>query len=199
MCRSYAPIDAREASAAAVVSRTKAKEALASDLDPEWLAASQQMTASVLRQLGADCTADASAVRLGRSAVSRALRRGELAALVVAREGGPPLSYAHLAALAQQRGVAVSLLACSSAQLGQPFGLLRASCVGLRAPHFEPTHPILQLIQRATLTSSGGGGASTGPLPWLKELAAPAAPAAPAPAAARRVESSCSGAEIAPA
>ena len=172
--------DAREASVVAPVSRTRAKEALACDLDPEWSAASPATTTAVLRQLGADCAANsAPGVRLGRSAVTRALRRGELAALIVSREGGPPLSYAHLAAHAQQHGTAVSLLACSSAQLGQPFGLLRASCIGLLAHHFPASHPLVQLVQRTASSSNG----SAGLLPWLKGALTRIAPQAVEPTA----------------
>ena len=99
---------------------------------------------------------------LGRAAVSRALRRRELRALVIAQDSGPPVLHAHLAALAQAAGTPSCLLACGSAQLGQPFGLLRASAVGLRASHFGEEHDLVAL-----LTAAAQRLQPKGPLPWL--------------------------------
>ena len=41
------------------------------------------------------------------------------------------------------------VLACSSAQLGQPFGLLRAAAIGLDAGHFEEGHALVQLLRES--------------------------------------------------
>ena len=114
--------------------------------------------AALLRRLSADCVSSADqdagpcarpGVRVGLSAVTRALRRGTLRAAVIARDSGPPLLAAHLPALARARDVPACVLACASAQLGQPFGLLRAAAVGLDAEHFAADHPLVVLVARA--------------------------------------------------
>ena len=80
-----------------------------------------------------------------------------------------------------------------SAQLGQPFGLLRASAVGLGSEHFAEEHALVRLVRAAAARDA---------LPWLPAAlagqrggAAPTArggagaaaprPAAPRPAAPR--------------
>jgi hypothetical protein len=181
--------DARAAAAAPTTSRTKLKEALSSELEPQWTAATGEAAASVLRQLGQECSGDAAraGMLLGRGAVGRALRRRQLRAVVLAREAGVPLLYSHLAKLAQDAGAPVCLLACGSAQLGQPFGLLRASAVGLRADHFNEHHELVLLLRRA----AGSGGAQ--PLPWASAPGAAVegsrtdAPGAASPGSSRQV------------
>ena len=134
--------DARAMQQPAGKSKSKMKQAFASDLEPNWPAASAEASSHILGLLGVECGSGdggrnrASCVCLGRSAVARALKRNSLAALILAKDAGVPLLYSHLAVLAQASGTPVCVVACSSAQLGQPFGLLRASAVGLRKEHF---------------------------------------------------------------
>ena len=159
--------DARAAIAPTAASKTKLKEHFSSELEPQWVAASAELTATVLRRLSVECVAGArveggrarAGVRLGRNAVGRGLRQGALRAALLAQDAGPPLLYAHLAVHAQTQRSPVALLACSSAQLGQPFGLLRVSAVGLTADSFSEDHALVQLVQRAAGTAP--------PLPWL--------------------------------
>jgi ribosomal protein L7Ae-like RNA K-turn-binding protein len=184
-------------------SNTKLKEAFASELDPQWSIATASTTNGMLRGLGShyakmEASASASSTGtsavssssigasskrhglcLGRGAVARAVRRRELSAVVLAKEAGPPLLYAHLAPLAQETGTPICLLNCSSAQLGQPFGLLRASAVGLRADSFGAEHELVELLRRSESSKgvSASSEAPTGaaestrtrePVPWLK-------------------------------
>ena len=111
---------------------------------------------------------------LGRAKVTRALRRRELRALVLARDSGPPLLHAHLAALAQECGVPACVLACGSAQLGQPFGLLRASAIGLLAEHFAESHELVARLRRAAQQQQPAG-----PLPCLDAVRAARSSTAP--------------------
>lgn len=157
--------DARAAVEAASTSKTKLKEAFSSELDPQWSAIAGDDGTAILRQLNLECGSGsgdngdgdarrigALSVRLGRAAVARALKRCALAAVVIAKDGGAPLLYAHLAALAQESGTPVCVLACSSAQLGQPFGLLRASTVGLLKEHFDGGSSLLLDLVRKGAT-----------------------------------------------
>lgn len=153
------------------ISHSKLKQAFDWELAPQWPLITGDNAAVILRHIGSACTADAAAgrdpprpggIRLGRAAVTRALRRRELRAVILARDSGPPILYTHLAALAQDCGAPACLLACSSAQLGQPFGLLRASTVGLHASHFGEDHELVALLRRAGREQQPGG-----PLPWL--------------------------------
>lgn len=163
---------------AAAPSNSKIKAALAAPHEPQWLPVTEGRTAAVLQQLGADCSAardvgNAHArdgVIIGLGAVSRALRRCELRAIVLARESQPPLLYAHVPLIAQQQRVPVCSLPCSSARLGQIFGLLRASAVGLAARSFEAAHPLVQLLAQ---------DASSLPFPWLPRALALQAERAP--------------------
>lgn len=114
--------------------------------------------AHVLRELVASCAGDAAGrvqpgVVVGLGAVGRRLRRGELSALVVAREAMPPLLLAHVPVLAAQRGVPLCVLACSSAQLGQRFGLLRAAAVGLEARLFAADHALVRLLAKSAIAT----------------------------------------------
>ena len=152
---SFLRTDAR-AAVGTKVSRTKQKEAFVSDLEPHWVPASGEASASILRQLGDEhdagsvSTSDSGAVVcLGRNAVTRALRQRSLRTVILARDSGPQLLYAHLAPLAQQGDVSVCVLACTSARLGQPFGLLRCSALGLRRDAFNESHALVQLVKRA--------------------------------------------------
>ena len=107
--------------------------------------------AGVIRQRVSSCTGGQtgqvpSGVVIGLGAVTRRLRRGELQAVIVAREMHPPLLVAHLPVLAAKSGVPLCLLGCSSAQLGQPFGLLRVAAIGFAVDHFGLDHPLIQLL-----------------------------------------------------
>ncbi len=130
--------------------------------------------ASVIRQLVASCSGGRTGqvpqgMVVGLGAVTRRLRRGELRAVVVAREMHPALLVAHVPVLSARREVPLCLLGCSSAQLGQPFGLLRAAAVGLDAAHFEAEHPLVRLLAESAsatppwlvraLSDAGAGGA----------------------------------------
>ena len=166
----------------ATPSKTRLKETFASALEPQWTVASEDLTAQVLSLLSrhalqppdhaaeaalASSDSGSTALRavgraagiyLGRSAVCRALRQGAVRAIAIAHHSGPPLLYAHVAALVQTTGTPAALLACSSAQLGQPFGLLRASVVGLSATSFGDDHELVCAIRRAGCIA---------PMPWL--------------------------------
>jgi ribosomal protein L7Ae-like RNA K-turn-binding protein len=170
--------DARAAVATASTSNTRRKEGFTSELEPSWTAVSGEVAANVLRHLASGCVASSAErsittaararphVRLGRGAVCRGLRQGALSAVVLARESGPPLLYAHIAALAQEHGVTVALIGCSSAQLGQPFGLLRTSAIGLGRESFSDNHELVQTLKNAA--------GSDPPLPWLNKARATA-------------------------
>ena len=141
--------DARAVKRAAP-SNSKLKGALASPFEMAAGLAGPS-AAGVLRELVASCAGDAAGrvrpgVVVGLGAVGRRLRRGELSALVVAREAQQPLLLAHVPVLAAQRGVPLCVLACSSAQLGQRFGLLRAAAVGLEARLFAADHALVRLL-----------------------------------------------------
>ena len=139
-------------------SNSKVKAALTSSLEPQWPPVTKERTAVVLKRIAADCSAARDAgdshardgVLIGLGSVTRALRRCELRAIVLAKESQPPLLYAHVPLLAQQQNVTVCALPCSSAQLGQIFGLLRASAVGLAASAFDSGHPLVQLLAEET-------------------------------------------------
>ena len=154
-----------------VASKSRLKEAFASSLEPQWVAVSGVLTADILRELGAEATARSAqgprrgvaplGIYIGRNAVSRRLRKRALRSLVVARDAGLPMLYAHLPLLAQQAGVTPTLLSCSSAQLGQLFGLPRISAIGLDAQEFPDDHALVLLLRRAA-----GEGL---PFPWLPQ------------------------------
>ena len=182
---SFVRTDAR-AAVATTASRTKLKEAFDSDLEPQWATFSGDAGASVLRLLGVedanDATPTASSRRngfcLGHDAVARALSREKLSAVILAREAGSPLLVSHLAVLAQERGIAVCMLAHGSAQLGQPSGLLRASAIGLRAESFGADHELVRLLRASQAHVSAKARAAAdgaeaeaaglhGPLQWL--------------------------------
>ena len=170
---SFIRTDASAISKSKSSSQTKIKQAFEWDLAPRWPLLNGEEAATILRGLSqltsaSDASGSSSGsarpagLCLGRAAVSRALRRRELRALVIAQDSGPPVLHAHLAALAQAAGTPSCLLACGSAQLGQPFGLLRASAVGLRASHFGEEHDLVAL-----LTAAAQRLQPKGPLPWL--------------------------------
>lgn len=164
---SFVKEDARAAAPLPQLSKTKLKQAFEWDLSPQWPVLTGEEASAALRHIGEACAASSSArpaaLCVGRAAVWRALRRKELAAILLAREGGPPLLSAHLAALAQESQTPTCLVACSSAQLGQPFGLLRASIVGLRAAHCATDEPLVVLLRDAAQQQRPAG-----PLPWLE-------------------------------
>ena len=92
--------DARAVKRAAV-SNTQLKDALGSPFEmPKGLAGPK--TTDIIRSLMAICVSGrpAPGVVIGLGAVSRRLRRGELRALVVAREAQPAMALAHLPVLA---------------------------------------------------------------------------------------------------
>ncbi|KAL1529491.1 hypothetical protein AB1Y20_000437 [Prymnesium parvum] len=145
----------------AAPSNTKLKAALASPLEPQWPVVGKEDCEAVLQWLGELSSSTlqdggaAGGMVMGLQAVTRSLRREELRAVVLARDSHAPILYAHIPLIAQlqtqrdpQRAVVVKRLPCSSAQLGQPFGLLRASVVGLRTAHFSSTHPFIQVLSK---------------------------------------------------
>ena len=179
---SFLRTDARAAVSPAASTMTTLKEVFLSDLEPQWETAKGESAAALLRQLGDVCAAAPAdemgrktlpGVHLGRASVCRMLRQRALRAVILAREGGPPLLYAHIAVLAQEAGTSVVLLACNSAHLGQPFGLLRASAVGLHVDHFHDSHALVKLVRDAA------GARGTVTLPWVS--------------AARSATSTCGG------
>lgn len=152
------------------LSRMRLKQAFEWELAPQWPVLAGADASAVLRHVGAAAGAVPSqkptGFCVGRAAVERALRRRELAALILARDAGPALPCAHLAALAQESATPVGLLACSSAQLGQPFGLLRTSAVGLRTARSGGTEEdaLVTLLTRVAQRQQ-----PVGPLPWLSK------------------------------
>ena len=167
---SFVRTDAR-AAAPTQLSRTKLKQAFDWELTPQWPLLTADDATNVLRYIASisSSTSDSSPrptrLCVGRAAVARALRRtGELAAVLLARDAGPPLLSAHLAALVQDSETVVCALACSSAQLGQPFGLLRASAVGVKAAHQSAEADALMTVLRSAVQQQQPAG----PLPWLQ-------------------------------
>ena len=174
-----------------VPSNTQVKGALASPYELS-TGVTGAAAAGVIRQLMVSCCGGQtgtvqSGVVLGLGAVTRRLRRGELRAVVMARDMQPPLLLAHMPVLAARQEVPLCVLACSSAQLGQPFGLLRAAAIGLDASHFEAEHVLVQLLS---------GCASAVPA-WLKRaLALEAAEAADGPRAEAEAPSAATRLEL---
>ena len=149
--------DAR-ALASAAPSKSQLKAALAVPFDALPAPATGNVAEAVLSRLASDCVVRATAgadgrtvragVVLGLGAVTRALRQGRLSAVMLAREPQPML-VAHVAAVAAPCGVPVCVLPCGSAQLGQPFALLRAAAVGLRSAEFGEDHALVRAVERA--------------------------------------------------
>ena len=144
-------------------SNTKLKASLVSSLEPAWPHATSEQAQEMLQSLAACAFPEAGRAQcgliVGLNAVSRALRRGELRCVILGREAPQPLLSAHLAVLAQQQSLPACMLPCDSGRLGQPFGLLRASVLGLASSVFDDSHPTVQLVVRVC-------GAQQ-PLPWL--------------------------------
>lgn len=141
--------DARAAKHA-VPSNTRLKDALSSPFDIA-RGLTGLASAAVVRQLMTSCSGAPAGcaqpgVVFGLGAVTRRLRRGELQAVIMAGEMHPALLVAHIPVLAARRAVPLCILDCSSAQLGQPFGLLRAAVIGFASEHFELEHPLMGLL-----------------------------------------------------
>jgi ribosomal protein L7Ae-like RNA K-turn-binding protein len=158
--------DAR-ALASAAPSKSQLKAALAVPFDALPAPATGNVAEAVLSRLASDCVVGATAgadgrtvragVVLGLGAVTRALRQGRLSAVMLAREPQPML-VAHVAAVAAPCGVPVCVLPCGSAQLGQPFALLRAAAVGLRSAEFGEDHALVRAVERAGRSEGHGSG-----------------------------------------
>ncbi|KAL3927963.1 MAG: hypothetical protein SGPRY_002591 [Prymnesium sp.] len=143
-------------------SNTQLKAGLSSPYEPRWPHVSKEECAEVLRALGERLAGErhnagfrSLGLTLGLRAVTRALRRAELCGVLLARESQSPLLYAHIPLLAQRQtqqehGMrpVVRMLPCSSAQLGQLFGLLRVSTVGLQASHFKDSDTVIKLLAK---------------------------------------------------
>ena len=144
-------------------------------------------SAAVIRQLVTLRTAapEQPGVVIGLGAVTRRLQRGELRAVVMAGEMHPALLVAHIPVQAARAAVPLCILECSSAQLGQPFGLLRAAAIGFTSKSFELEHPLIRLLAES----------AAAPPPWL-EAAATAAAAAVAAEAAAEAEAEAEEAEV---
>ena len=130
--------------------------------------ASDADTARVLQRIATDCVdAEVGSARarpgviIGLRAVTRRLGRRSLRAVFVARNMRPSVLVAHLPVLARRHAV-LCALDCTSAHLGQPFGLLRAAAIGLSAEAFTADHPLVELastLQPAAGPSEAGAAA----------------------------------------
>lgn len=155
-------------------SSSKLKSSLASPLEPRWPDVSKEHCSTVLQRLATLCTpesrggAPSEGVIFGINAVTRALRRSELSVVILARASQSPILYAHIPLISQlqqmqreqsakEQGTIVCMMPCSSAQLGQPFGLLRVSALGLKSAQYSDTHPLVLFLTRDNHI----------PFPWL--------------------------------
>ena len=157
-------------------SKSKLKASLVSPFEPKWPRASAEQAAQLLQQVAGSAALESSraaGVIIGLNAVGRALRRGEVSAVILGQDLPQPLVVASLAAQAQQRRVPVCMLPFDSARLGQPFGLLRATAIGFASHVFDDAHATVQLIGHVS-------GVGAGPLPWLVEPPPRSCAAAPA-------------------
>lgn len=138
--------DARAVISAAP-SQTKLKASLGSPLEVQWAEHSAAQLQAVMQLVKSSCVSagggPGAGTVVGLNAVRRALSRGSLRAVIVATQMQPQALLTQLAAVAHQHRVALGSLSCSTARLGQPFGLLRAAAVGLRATEFAGDHPLL--------------------------------------------------------
>jgi ribosomal protein L7Ae-like RNA K-turn-binding protein len=148
---SFIRSDAR-AVVAPAASRGQLKGALISPFEPRWPSLKADDEARMMQLLVSSCVArkaDTARARpgvvVGLGAATRRLRQRSLRALVVAKHV-PLAPLAHLPVLAQRQGVPLCTLNCSSAQLGQPFGLLRAAVIGLAASEFSAEHELVALM-----------------------------------------------------
>ena len=166
--------DARAAKRA-TPSNTHLKETLSSPFDIARGLTGPAMQA-VIRELVRLRTAapEQPGVVIGLGAVTRRLQRGELRAIVMAGEIHPALLVAHIPVHAARATVPLCILECSSAQLGQPFGLLRAAVIGFTSKCFALEHPLIRLLADSAAT----------PPAWLEAAAAAAAAAEAAEAEA---------------
>ena len=147
-------------------SKSRLKLALSLSSEPTWSVASDADTARVLQRIATDCVdAEVGSARarpgviIGLRAVTRRLGRRSLRAVFVARNMRPSVLVAHLPVLARRHAV-LCALDCTSAQLGQPFGLLRAAAVGLSAEAFAADHPLVELA--STLQLADGPSEAAG-------------------------------------
>ena len=131
-------------------SKSRLKLALSASSEPTWSAAPAADTASVLQRIATDCVdpqvgsaRTRAGVIVGLRAVTRRLGRRSLRTVFVARDVRPTVLTAHLPVLAR-RCAALCALECTSAQLGQPFGLLRAAAIGLTTEGFAADHPLVE-------------------------------------------------------
>ena len=137
-------------------------------------------SAAVIRQLVTLRTAapEQPGLVIGLGAVTRRLQRGELRAVVMAGAMHPALLVAHIPVQAARAAVPLCILECSSAQLGQPFGLLRAAAIGFTSDSFDLEHPLIRLL----------ADSAAAPPAWLEAAAAETAAAEAAAAAAQQQE-----------
>jgi len=149
---SFIRTDARAACREAAPSQTVLKAALSSPFEPTWPRVPAAAVSELVAGISAECAAQRGAsscahpgVVVGLRSVTRALRRGQLRALVATSELQPPLLLAQLAALAHTQDAHLAVIPTSAAALGQPFGLLRAAVIGLTAEHYAPDHPLVAL------------------------------------------------------
>uniref|UniRef100_A0A7S4BEA9 Ribosomal protein L7Ae/L30e/S12e/Gadd45 domain-containing protein n=2 Tax=Chrysotila carterae TaxID=13221 RepID=A0A7S4BEA9_CHRCT len=142
--------DAKPLMQGASPSKTKLKASLLALCEPGWREISPRDVSMLMQSINGSCVTSTDShlhasrgVVLGMRAVTRAARRAELSALLVAAHSHSSLLLQQLACMADSHGAAVCALPCSSARLGQPFGLLRASAIGLRRDAFPTEHPLV--------------------------------------------------------
>merc|ERR1712113_32217 len=129
------------------------KAAMHSPFEPHWSQIEDFQVSHLVHELRRSCVNTyngAEGVRprvvLGLRAVMRSLKRGELRAVICGTQTACILHLAQLAFHSRERNVALCGLPCSPARLGQPFGLLRVSCLGLPVHEFPIDHRLIVLI-----------------------------------------------------
>lgn len=144
--------DARAACRDSAPSQTRLKTALSSPFEPSWPHVSATAVAALVKGISAECTARLEVshkwpgVIVGLRSVTRALRRGEIRAIVAASELQPPLLLAQLAVWSEAHGAHLAVVPTTAAALGQPLGLLRAAVIGLSSAQFAAEHPLVTLV-----------------------------------------------------
>eukprot|EP00967_Tisochrysis_lutea_P127315 scaffold216312_cov31-Tisochrysis_lutea.AAC.1 len=149
---SFIRTDARAACESSAPSQTSLKAALSSPFEPSWPHVPAALVSQLLSAISAECTVAISGQRpgpgviVGLRAATRALRRGELSALIAVAELQPPMLLAGLAVLADAKDTHLSVIPSTSTVLGQPFGFLRAAVIGFSSSHFAPSHQLVKLV-----------------------------------------------------
>ena len=128
------------------------KDLFNSGLEPKWSTASAAAMAAAFKHISHRVKTQTTfsrqhlqclGIHIGRSTVRRRLLSGSLRLILSVREAGPGILSTELGILAAKAGVPLVVLGCSSAQLGQLFGLLRVSAIGFSQNEAEPLLSLL--------------------------------------------------------